>query len=553
MTTEDLKNAIIDTEDEWMEDALPKNLGKDKKNNMRWLKPALITAACAVIAALGIMFWPRRSAQSIVQPSNESSQQAADEDLQQPSAGEMPSTEGSITKPSEGNVIHPSEANSNGQNIGNITPAVHAFSLAEAEYPAMTNAEGFYLKDPKDWYSLSYDEMVAMEKRQSDARAEDYQIFSTFRGSGESIKPFLQQAMALSLSGAGTDNALSAPLNLYMALAMLAETTAGETQQEILAAIGAESAEALREQAKKVWRANYYDNGYVKCVLGSSCWLSDSLIYKQNCVEALRDNYFASVYRGTMGSEEYDEAFRSWINAQTGNLLEESVSKLNLDPLTVIDLVSTFYFQDKWEAKFDPAKNTREIFHGAAGDTEAEFMHSTDWYGIYYYAENFGAYGKSLNDSGAVLYFILPDEGVDMEDLLKDPQLQAFLTSNKAAPYVSIKVNLSLPKFDIAQDQDLKNTVQQMGIQKVFEIKESDFSTLTDDTKACVSTVQQGARIIVDEEGVKAAAYVNLPVVGAPAPPEDQIDFVLDRPFLFVLRSRDDLPLLAGIVNQPLE
>ena len=43
----------------------------------------------------------------------------------------------------------------------------------------------------------------------------------------------------------------------------------------------------------------------------------------------------------------------------------------------------------------------------------------------------------------------------------------------------------------------------------------------------------------------KAAAYVNLPVAEAPMPPEDQIDFVLDRPFLFVLRSRDDLPLLA--------
>ena len=497
MTTEDLKNAIIDTEDEWIGEALPKGLGKYKKKTARFLKPALITAACAVLAVLGILLWPR--------------------------------------------------------NNGSLTPVAHAFVLAEAEYPAMANGADFYLKDAQDWYKLTMEQMLELEKKQMEAAQEDRKIFSSVRGSGESIKPFLQQAMALSLSGAGTDNALSAPLNLYMALAMLAETTAGETQQEILAAIGVESAQALREQAKKVWRANYYDNGYVKCILGSSCWFSDSLNYKQNCVDALRDNYFASTYRGTMGNKEYDEAFRTWINAQTGNLMEESVSKLSLDPLTVIDLVSTFYFQDKWEAKFDPANNTREIFHGAAGDTEAEFMHSTDWYGIYYYADRFGAYGKSLNDSGAVLYFILPDEGVSMDELLQDPQLQAFLTSNEAVPKVSIKVNLSLPKFDISQDQDLKTVVQQMGIQKVFDFKTSDFSALTDNTEACVSAVQQGARIIVDEEGVKAAAYVNQPVSGAPAPPDDQIDFILDRPFLFVLRSRDDLPLLAGIVNQPLE
>ena len=114
-------------------------------------------------------------------------------------------------------------------------------------------------------------------------------------------------------------------------------------------------------------------------------------------------------------------------------------------------------------------------------------------------------------------------------------------------------MNLSLPKFDISQDQDLKEIVRQLGIQRVFDFETSDFSALTDDSEAFVSAVQQGARIIVDEEGVKAAAYVNLPVPGAPMPPEDQIDFILDRPFLFVLRSRDDLPLLAGIVNQPQE
>ena len=38
---------------------------------------------------------------------------------------------------------------------------------------------------------------------------------------------------------------------------------------------------------------------------------------------------------------------------------------------------------------------------------------------------------------------------------------------------------------------------------------------------------------------------------GAPPPAEDEIDFVLDRPFIFVLRSRDGLPLLAGVVNEP--
>ena len=38
---------------------------------------------------------------------------------------------------------------------------------------------------------------------------------------------------------------------------------------------------------------------------------------------------------------------------------------------------------------------------------------------------------------------------------------------------------------------------------------------------------------------------------GAAPPPDQEMDFILDRPFLFVVESRDGLPLFAGIVNQP--
>jgi hypothetical protein len=33
-------------------------------------------------------------------------------------------------------------------------------------------------------------------------------------------------------------------------------------------------------------------------------------------------------------------------------------------------------------------------------------------------------------------------------------------------------------------------------------------------------------------------------------PLQDEIDFVLDRPFLFVITGEDGLPLFIGIVNQ---
>jgi len=38
---------------------------------------------------------------------------------------------------------------------------------------------------------------------------------------------------------------------------------------------------------------------------------------------------------------------------------------------------------------------------------------------------------------------------------------------------------------------------------------------------------------------------------GAGMPPQEEIDFVVDRPFLFVITGADSLPLFVGVVNQP--
>ena len=38
---------------------------------------------------------------------------------------------------------------------------------------------------------------------------------------------------------------------------------------------------------------------------------------------------------------------------------------------------------------------------------------------------------------------------------------------------------------------------------------------------------------------------------GAAEPPTEIIDFILDRPFLFVITNRYAIPVFAGVVNDP--
>ncbi len=60
-------------------------------------------------------------------------------------------------------------------------------------------------------------------------------------------------------------------------------------------------------------------------------------------------------------------------------------------------------------------------------------------------------------------------------------------------------------------------------------------------------------RVTTDEEGVEAAAYTVFSLSATPVRRKcpEELDFVLDRPFLFAITGQDGLPLFVGVVNQP--
>ena len=112
-------------------------------------------------------------------------------------------------------------------------------------------------------------------------------------------------------------------------------------------------------------------------------------------------------------------------------------------------------------------------------------------------------------------------------------------------------VNLAVPKFDVSSDLDLSSGLRALGVTDVFDPAVSDFTPMTKDAEGIyLSQVEHAARVAVDEEGV-TAAYTVILAPGASMPPEEEVDFVLDRPFLFAITGVDNLPLFVGLVNRP--
>lgn len=368
-------------------------------------------------------------------------------------------------------------------------------------------------------------------------------------GAGETLDGFFKETVSEFLSG-NEDNTVYSPLNVYMALAMLAETAGGESREQILSLLGAGDIEELRDQAKKVWLANYSDDGAVTSILGSSLWLSEHMDYNAKTLDTLANNYFASAYSGKMGSASLNTELKNWLNEQTGGLLKDYIDGIELTPETVMALYTTIYFQAKWDNEFSSGNNDKRVFHAASGDKTLEFMNCTETYGVYCFGDKFGATEKRLKNSGS-MWFILPDEGVSVDELLADDEALSFIVSNgDFENQKTLRVNLSVPKFDVKSKIDLSAGLKKLGVTNCFDAAKADFSPLISGN-AWLDKVNHGARVKIDEEGVTAAAYTEMLLCGAAMPPEDEIDFVLDRPFVFVITGSDGLPLFVGTVKNP--
>lgn len=369
-------------------------------------------------------------------------------------------------------------------------------------------------------------------------------------GYTEGTGTFTKQAARAFLTGA-EDNALFSPLNVYLALGMLAEVTDGNSREQILTALGADSMDTLRRRADSLWNANYCNDGALTSVLASSLWLNRNVTYRMEPLEQLASVYRASAYQGTMGDPAYDKMLQDWLNEQTGGLLEGYVQNLTMDPATILALASTVYYRGKWDKEFQAENNEERIFHSPSGDVECTFMKQTDTYGVYYWSEQFGAISRRMEEGGQ-MWFILPDEGVEMDTVLTEEALYSLLDPDFVwEDQKTLKIHQYIPKFDVSSDTEMQKGLAAMGITDVFDPDTADFTPLTDVKNVCLSQAKHAVRVMIDEEGVTAASYVAMMMAGAARPPEDEMDFILDRPFLFALTGTDGVVLFMGVVNHP--
>ena len=360
-------------------------------------------------------------------------------------------------------------------------------------------------------------------------------------GAGEDLAGFYARLAGELLEDG--KNGVFSPYNVYMALAMLAEITDGNTRSQILGLLGSGSIGELREQYGRLFDANYRNaDDCIMLMPAASIWLRDGYVYNADAIEALKSAYRASSGSGTMGDPAYDALIESWINEMTHGLLADSAKDAAATtPDEVMKLISTLYYKASWSTEF--GRETYEgVFHGKSGDRTVEFMSGAA--GLCYRMDGYTLVGKGLT-GGGIMWFVLPDEGVELDGLVKSgaPLAAVLDRSSLSEEVLYDNIFLNMPKLDVSSSYSLIEALERLGVTDCFDASSADFSPLSNDS-LFVSKIRHSARLIADTKGVEAAAFTVIDVTYGGLLTD--ITVTLDRPFMFIVTSADNTPLFVG-------
>ena len=249
-------------------------------------------------------------------------------------------------------------------------------------------------------------------------------------------------------------------------------------------------------------------------------------------------------------------AINDWVAKQTEEKIRDLLAKGVVDTATRLTLVNALYLKAAWEQPFEVEMTRSGQFHlSATQQIKVPMMQRDGGSRDYAYAKlpNAEAVRLDLAEGRITMTIIIPsvvdgllatEKALTASDLLK---LDAGMERRK--------VNLTMPKFRSSGSFRLGSMFKRLGGGAAFSAKNANFKGIDGGKDLLfVSEVAHKTFVDIHELGLEAAAATatSMKAGSAPPPPQEPINVVVDRPFLFVIRaSPDAVPLIWGRIVDP--
>jgi serpin B len=286
--------------------------------------------------------------------------------------------------------------------------------------------------------------------------------------------------------------------------------------------------------------------------VANALWGQTGRQFLPQFLDVLAQDYGAGMRLVDFGQKEVSRAaINQWVSQQTEGKITELVPSGALDPSVRFVLTNAVYFDAAWQWPFRAGATAPGPFYLLDGsEISVNMMHQSEVFG---YAEGDGYQALQMPYRGEELAMVilLPAQG-RFEAF--DASCDIFRAGSIIDSLAQRRVIVEMPKVTFGASFDLAKTLQSMGMRDAFVFPTADFSGIDGSHMLYISAVLHKALVRVDERGTEAAAATAVvgKAAGAAGPSARPIEFIVDRPFIFLIRDvKTGTILFLGRVLDP--
>ncbi len=341
------------------------------------------------------------------------------------------------------------------------------------------------------------------------------------------------------------------PLSLQMALSLTASGASGETEKEILSALGFEKlgADGLNAYSQSLLQQLPALDLGISVSLANALVLNKQYRLVDTYKEQIATYYFAPVVNADFSDREATlSLINDWSNRNTNGLIPAILD--DVDPSSVAYLLNALYFKALW---FSPFKKNQivegEAFKAnGASPVKVDYLCSVDNV-PYADMDNYRMIRLFLGEKFQFLYTLfLPKEDDGLPAMLKE--LKSLNGSSLYSMAQGARVQYRIPKYKTESTFYLIPALQALGVQRAFT-NAAEFDKMISKKNVKISDVIQKATLTLDENGVEGASTteIKIDVTGTDVFPQPVI-FNADHPFAYVISERTSGAILfAGVFD----